>query len=64
GQVNYLCLRLKAESKERYNIKPGGLIRRAIKAIGGDFDLVFNDQEFSTTAEVLKNEIERRLGSV
>jgi len=63
GEVHYLCIRLKAESREQYRRKSDGLIALTIKALG-DFDLVFNDQEFSMPADLLKTEIEKRISQV
>jgi hypothetical protein len=64
GKVSYLCLRLKPEAKERYDLEPDGWIIRAIKAIGGDFDFAFNGQELSLPADLLKTKIEQRLRGV
>jgi len=64
GQVSYLCIRLTPQSKEKYDIQPDSMISKVLKTIGGDFDLVFNDQEFSMAAIRLKREIENRIKTI
>ncbi len=51
SQVSYLCIGIKPDKREQYNIQAGGLIYRVARAFGGDFDLVFNDQEFSMNVQ-------------
>lgn len=55
GQVNYLCLRLWPECRTRYGDNTKGALAAAMKAIGGNFDLILHEQELSVSVSNLRD---------